>query len=297
MPGSNNVTPSYIDFYTSQKFSSATFTLKPTDETTIGTIIRNISTNAQGIDGINLEMIIQTLPHTLNIITSIINQSITTGVVPDIWKQAIVKPIPKTSDPVELKDLRPISLLPFMSKVLERVVCNQVTKYLEANNILPAKQSGFRAGRSTATALLDVVDDILAAQDAGKGTVLVLLDFSRAFDTINPSLLLSKLAYYGFDEDAIKWFTSYLDGRTQRVEVCTDSNGTKSVSTSSSVTRGIPQGSILGPILFILYCSDICDSIKYCSHHLYADDLQVYLSFEPNETQTAVQKLNDDLER
>ncbi|CAK1582481.1 unnamed protein product [Parnassius mnemosyne] len=179
-------------------------------------------------------MILLTLLRTLTVITRIINKSIETSVFPKQWKVALVKPTPKKPHPNEYKDLRPISILPFMSKILERVVCTQMTEYLEANNILPKKQSGFRKSRSTATALMDVVDDILSAQDVGEGTLLVLLDFSRAFDTINTTLLLSKLAYYGFDNLTIKWFASYLTSRTQFVKI-NKNNGSECISTTLPV--------------------------------------------------------------
>jgi hypothetical protein len=124
---------------------------------------------------------------------------------------------------------------------------------------------------------------------------LVLLDYSRAFKCINTELLISELSYYGFDEVAIKWFTSYLSGRNQRVQTVNETTGTKSVSKSAVVKRGVPQGSILGPVLFILYTADIAQS--HCKFHLYADDLQVYYSFNPDETFKEVDMLNKDLER
>ena len=277
------------------RFNSSTFQLKTVTETMVAKVINNISTNARGVDGITLDMILLTLPRTLGVITAMVNCSIRTAVFPEAWKEALVKPIPKVRDPTELKDIRPISILPFLSKIIEKIVCTQMTEYLEANNILPQKQSGFRASRGTATALMDVIDDILAGQDRGEGTILVLLDFSRAFESINTSLMISKLTYYGFNDATVKWFTSYLTGRTQRVEVC-DSNGVKRTSSNLPVARGVPQGSILGPILFILYSADITKCIKYCNYHLYADDLQIYLSFKPNDTSIAVNRINKDLD-
>lgn len=175
-------------------------------------------------------------------------------------------------------------------------MCTQMTDYVEKNSILPEKQSGFRKSHSTSTALIDVVDNILAAQDVGEGTLLVLLDYSRAFDTINHSILLTKLAFYGFDPSTLKWFSSYLSDRTQFVEIL-NNNGTVSRSSSSMVTRGVPQGSILGPILFILYTADIIDNIQFCNYHLYADDLQLYITFKPETTSLAVDQLNEDLNR
>jgi hypothetical protein len=295
IPGGAEVDTSFLTFFNTNRFSPSIFTLKTVSEETVSKIIKCIKTNAQGADGITLEMIVLTIPRTLSIITSIVNQSIKTGVFPSHWKNAIIKPIPKKQHASNLRDLRPISILPLLSKVLEKVVCIQLTDYLESNQILPSKQSGFRKSRSTATALLDVVDNILAAQDVGQGSILVLLDFSRAFDTINTSLLLSKLSYYGCDSIALKWFTSYLFERTQYVETRSD-DGSLLVSAASPVSRGVPQGSILGPLLFILYSTDVVKKIKHCNYHLYADDLQLYISFKPDDTKIAVTKLNSDLE-
>jgi hypothetical protein len=296
IPGNNFADPSVIKTLMSSRFCPAVFSLQPISEEAVGYIIKSIKTNAQGADRISLDMILLTLPYTLNIITILVNKSLETGVFPYQWKTAIVKPVPKTQNPTEFKDLRPISILPFLSKIVERAVCFQITAFIEKHAILPEKQSGFRKCRSTATALIDVVDDILAAQNDGEGTILALLDYSRAFDTINPIILLAKLSYYGFDTMALKWFASYLSERSQYVEVCNES-GTNAYSTTSRVTRGVPQGSILGPILFILYTADIIHSIENCSYHLYADDLQMYISFKPDKTSSAVDKLNEDLDR
>lgn len=296
VPGNDDADASVLNDLKSSKFSSAVFTLKPVSETVVSNIIRKIKTNAQGVDGITINMILLTLPRTLKAITAIVNRSIETGVFPQQWKIAIVRPVPKTKHPNEYKDLRPISILPCLSKIVERAICMQMTDFLELNKILPQKQSGFRKRHSTSTALLDVVDDILVAQDSGESTILVLLDYSRAFDTINPTILLAKLAYYGFDSLSLKWFTSYLTERIQYVETRHE-DGSVSSSTKSLVPRGVPQGSILGPLLFILYTADIVDNIINCKYHLYADDLQLYISFKPEATPFAVAKLNEDLNR
>lgn len=168
-----------------------------------------------------------------------------------------------------------------MSKIVKKVICPQMTKYLETNNILPVVQSGFRKNKSTATALLDVTDNLLCAQDKGLCTLLVLLDFSRAFDSINVELVMSKLNYYGFDQAAQNWFNSYLSNRSQFIEL-KNSSGSSSVSQTTPVLRGVPQGSILGPILFILYCADIINSIKHCKYHMYADDVQILIHIYPS---------------
>lgn len=294
LPSNNEISISLLTYYEFHQFDTNVFKFSPVTESLVFNIIKSITTKAQGDDGLNINMISLTLPVTLTAITAIVNKSMETGIFPDQWKIAVVKPIPKIQNPNDYKDLRPISILSVISKIMEKVVCMQITQYLEANNILPKKQSGFRKSHSTATALLDVVDNVLAAQDVDEGTILVLLDFSRAFDTIDTSLLLSKLAFYGFDSLSVKWFHSYLIGRKQYVKIC-NGDGTDSVSSIKPVTRGVPQGSILGPTLFCLYCADIIDRIKNCNYQIYADDIQLYLSFKTNETSIAVNKVNEDL--
>jgi hypothetical protein len=294
LPITSHASISQLTYFEFHRYSQSVFQLEPIKTNDIIKIMRGLKSNAEGCDGINLNMLIMTLPHTLDIITDLINTSILTSSFPDIWKVAIVRPLPKVANPSQLKDLRPISILPCLSKVVEKAVCMQVTEYLERNNILPDVQSGFRKGRGTVTALLDVTDNLLYAQDQGMCTLLVLLDFSRAFDCIDIKLLLSKLNYYGFDRRAVKWFNSYLTDRHQFVKMSLH-DGSSCVSDKMELTRGVPQGSILGPILFILYCADIGLHISNSKFHIYADDIQVYISCKQSEVDSAIGKLNKDL--
>lgn len=296
IPGIHYIDMSQLTYYEYHTYSEAVFNINLVNCQQIIKIIKSFKSNAEGPDKINLKMLLMTLPETLEVITSIINTSISTSTFPKAWKSATVRPLPKISEPVVMKDLRPISILPCASKILERAVCSQLTEFLEANALLPEVQSGFRKGRSTATALLDVTDNILGAQDKGLVTVLVLLDFSRAFDAINNTLLLSKLSYYGFSASAVKWFNSYLSDRYQHVKL-TNLDGTFSISNEVLIERGVPQGSILGPILFIIYTSDLAHCIKHCKYHIYADDVQIYISFRPEDALAAILSLNEDLAR
>lgn len=296
VPGHDTVTISDITSFELNRFGTSTFTLQPVSETTITNYIMSIDSNATGTDGISREMIILSLPRTLSTLTNIVNKSLVSGVVPDQWKKALITPIPKVDKPTEPKDLRPISILPFLSKLLEKAVFYQLSGYVEKHNVLPSLQSGFRKCRGTVTALLDVTDNILAEQDTGRGTLLTLLDYSRAFDSINTSLLLSKLTYYGLDHHSVKWFNSYLSDRSQSVKL-QKRDGNNVISTSKPVNRGVPQGSILGPLLFIIYSADVCRAIKCSKFHLYADDVQLYISKVPESIQGAADRLNEDLER
>lgn len=297
VPGKADVTISQLtslEFI--KKACDSVFSIKTTNSHEIFNIIKGLKSNAEGFDHISLNMLLMTLPKSLEALTALVNASISTSTFPDLWKIAIVRPLPKNNNPIRINDLRPISILPCLSKIIEKVVCKQLTEYIEVNNILPDVQSGFRKGRSTSTALLDVTDNILASQDKGMCTLLVLLDFSRAFDAINTTLLLSKLNYYGFEPEAIKWFDSYLSGRYQYVEL-RQATGSTISSTLTGVNRGVPQGSILGPILFILYSADVIKCLKNCKYHIYADDIQVYISFKPKDLDIAISELNEDLSR
>ncbi|KAG7302550.1 hypothetical protein JYU34_012473 [Plutella xylostella] len=295
IPGTNDVPVSNLDFFTTHRFGTAVFELNPVSETEIARYIVAITSNATGIDGINRDMILLTLPHTLTAITAIVNRSITEQSVPKCWKSALINPLPKVDQPTSLKDLRPISILPFLSKLVEKAVYTQLIKFIEENNILPSLQSGFRKNRGTITALLDVTDNILAEQDIGNATILSLLDFSRAFDCLDIDLLLAKLTYYGISGHAIDWFNSYLSNRTQSVKLMLN-NGTSITSNPLPVSRGVPQGSILGPLLFIIYSTDLTAESKYCKYHCYADDVQLYASVAPDNLQKVLEGINGDLD-
>lgn len=257
---------------------------------TIAEIIGNMKSTASGSDQINITMLRLCSPFIMPYITHIINSCILDSVFPQCWKNAVVVPLPKTRKVQQLKDLRPISLLPCLSKILERVLHTQIKAHINKYNLLPVVQSGFRSGYSCTTALLHVTDDILSATDQGLMTVVVLLDFSKAFDTVNHSTLLTVLSGMGFDRDAMSLIADFLSRRTQYVSIdCKN-------SLPSEVVRGVPQGSILSPILFSLYTSSFVNNLKYTKAHLYADDIQIYCSFKMSEWEESIAKINADLD-
>ena len=155
---------------------------------------------------------------------------------------------------------------------MEKIVFNQVYNYLSENNLLNRYQHGFRPGHSTQTALLLLTDDISKQIDDGNVVAIVTLDLEKAFDFISFDILLKKLRYFGFDVGVLRWFENYFCEREQLTVV----NGNR--STSRTVTSGVPQGSILGPLLFILTLNDLYKSVKNCSLSLYADDTCLYFA-------------------
>ena len=218
----------------------------------------------------------ETLAPTL---ASIINSSFATGIFPSQLKEAIITPTLKkpSLDAENLSNYRPVSNLPFLSKLIEKEVCRQFTIHLEVNNINNSFQSAYKAQHSTETALTRVQNDILQAVDRKGGAILVLLDLSAAFDTIDHSLLLATLEKrMGVSGTALAWFQSYLCCRSQCVSV-----GGK-VSEKRALCYGVPQGSVLGPVLFTTYTQPLHIILQGIDFHLYADDSQLYLAFEPH---------------
>ena len=190
----------------------------------------------------------------LPFITRLCNASIREACLPATQKKAIITPVIKKvgADVDDVKNYRPISGLTFLSKVIEKVVAKQLVGYLHSNNLLPKFQSGFRRGYSTETAILRMLSDIYAAVDRGRVALLALLDVSAAFDTVDHDILLERLLVsFGVTGSAHAWIRSFLSSRSQSVRLGSSS------SSWSSIRCGVPQGSILGPLLYILYTADV----------------------------------------
>ena len=234
------------------------------------------------LDPMPTSLLTNCLEEILPVITSMINSSLSLGYVPIEWKAALVDPrLKKSGQNASLSNLRPVSNLQFVSKLTEKVVCNQTQDHMLRSGLYQVLQSAYRTSHSTETALLKVHNDILINMNNQKVTLLVLLDLSSAFDTVDHQVLLRRLQVtFGITGNALSWFRSYLSGRSQRVVI----NG--SHSRDFPLLHGVPQGSCLGPLLFIIYSSKLFEVIK--NHlpdaHAYADDTQLYISFKPDST-------------
>jgi len=181
-------------------------------------------------------------------------------------------PIYKEGDRRTLGNYRPISILPIVSKVFEKEIFKQLYKHLNDNNLISKFQSGFRPGHSTITVLTQMCDNWYENMDNGKLTGVVFIDIRKAFDSIDHAILLQKLAYYGVSQLEHTWFQSYLANRQQQCHV----NG--SLSTKREIICGVPQESILGPLLFLIYVNDFPNCLKKTAPCLYADDTQIFAS-------------------
>jgi len=259
-----------------------------TPEFVFDEICKMHNSKSPGFGNMNVKLLKLAAPIICHSLAYICNISLQTSVFPKSWKQAKVTPIHKEGDKSDVSNYRPISVLPVVSKIIERAVHNQLYSFLTENNILNPCQSGFRSGHSTTTTLLDVSDCILNNMNQGKITGALFLDLKKAFDTVNHSLLIEKLQSYGISGNQLKWFISYLSDRTQSVNV----NST--VSDCKLIDIGIPQGSILGPLLFILYVNSLPDSVD-CKCIMYADDTT--LLFSASDPLTLQQEMNDNMAR
>ena len=226
-------------------------------------------------------------------ITRLMNLSLSEGIFPQDFKTAIVTPLIKkqTLPKNNFKNFRPVSNLNYISKILEKVVAAQLKKYLSVNNLNNPMQSAYREGHSTESALLSVGNEIHLDLAKGKCTALVLLDLSAAFDTIDHSILINRLSsLFGIKETVLKWLRSYLTDRKQKVKIG------NSYSEDQLLNFGVPQGSVLGPLLFTMYTtplSNVINQFHPLKHCLYADDTQIFTSLTPQTAMSTLQILKN----
>ena len=247
----------------------------------VKTVVQEMPIKSCDLDPIPTSVLYDCLDKIIPIVTSIMDISLSSGIVTHCFKHALVKPLLKKAslDPNCLKHYRPVSSLPFLSKVLERIVLKQFLQHLQSHSLLEPFQCAYRKCHSTETALLRVVNDLLQTSDRGCVSILSLLDLSAAFDTIDHNILITRLrSTFGCSGMVLEWFTSYLSCRTQSVFVGHE-------STPSVLKCGVPQGSVLGPLLFTLsthpLSTVICQS--GISYHFFSDDSQLHNSSVPSD--------------
>ena len=267
LPKCNNNPMEYLKYINTPRNS---LFLSPTYHNEVLNIVKSMKNKTSyGPDNISPQMLKSTIWCILDPLLNIFNASLATGIVPDAFKIGKVIPVFKKGNTDDISNYRPISILSSFSKILERLVFNRLYTFLTKHNLLHASQYGFRKHFSTEDAMLELQNRILKDLQNNHHTAGIFMDMSKAFDTIDHDILLQKLSYYGIRGTSLNWFYNYLTGRKQYVTIQNKS------STCTSVVTGVPQGSILGPLLFIIYINDISFSSKTGNILLFADDASI----------------------
>jgi hypothetical protein len=204
-------------------------------------------------------------------------------------KTAKIIPLHKGNSVLSVSNYRPISLLPIFSKIFERLAYNRLVHFIDENKILSQNQFGFQRGKSTENAVTSIVSRILQAKEKKESSYCIFLDFAKAFDTVNHNILVEKLDYYGVKDLALGWFKSYLNNRAQYTQIG------ETLSDVGYIKHGVPQGSVLGPLLFLVYINDITESSKILQFYLFADDTTIFYSDKTNPETEAL--LNTELSK
>ena len=280
----------YLNNPTEHHFNFTTIT----ESETLSIINKLKNKNSSGKDEISNKLLKSIKDEIAKPLTIIINQSLKTGVFPDALKIAKVKPLYKKGDNFCLNNYKPISLLPTISKIFERVMFTQLYSYLNANNLLSEEQYGFRSQHSTELACVKLVDYITTEMDnikKIKTPTAIFLDLSKAFDTLNFNILLNKLQYYGIDGISLSLIRSYLTDRFQYVQF------ENSESDLLEIKTGIPQGSILGPLFFSIMINDLVNSSNKFKFLMCADDTTIYFNLEDFPIENREVLINNELEK
>lgn len=252
-------------------------------------IILNVMKRKKDLSGVSTKLIIDLWPKIGKYLLKIINSSLSSGEFPNVWKESVIVPVVKIEGSKRCEDFRPINTMPTLEKILETVVKVQLLQHIEKNNLFITEQSGYRKNHSCETALNYVIADWKVESDRRKFVLCVFIDLRRAFETVDRALLIEKLSVIGIKNKELKWFTDYLYNRKQRTK-CNEY-----VSSPLVNDLGVPQGSVLGAILFLLYINNMKCVFNNCKFRLFADDTIVYIS--GTDIEELSEKMNDDLNR
>lgn len=263
--------------------------IKPVNTIELLQIINELKDSAGGNDGIKPK-VIKHVKHELAVpLLHLVNLSLKTGVFPDQLKQAIITPVFKKGSHNLINNYRPISVLNVFSKIFEKVMYRRLMGYLDSINLLYYRQFGFRRGHSTEMAVTEIVSIITRSLNENSSCLGVNMDLSKAFDSIDHGILCKKLHKYGIRHKALEWFQSYLSNRTQQVKY------NSALSTQRTVIRGVPQGSNLGPLLFLIYVNDMQYVCTHCEPIMYADDCNIFFKFNRETTNSISTLVNQQL--
>lgn len=270
-----------LNFVHNMNCGSSAFNFQEVSAETVKRIIISLhSKKSAGWDEIPLNIVKRVANHISDPISTIINQSFIEGIFPHQLKFADVKPLFKKGDKNNPANYRPVAILPAFSKIFEKIAYRQIEHFFEINGIFTNNQFGFRMGQNTISAISSFINQVTQSLDSSECTAAIFCDLAKAFECINHEILLDKLKFYNFSDKAILWLKSYLSDRFQRTIIM--KNGNKFFSNWKKLISGVPQGSIIGPLLFLIYINDLPHSIS-SSLILYADDTTSIIKAKTND--------------